>query len=166
MLFFKSATRRAIEFEKKGYDLYVRLAKEAQDKLTKALFKSLAIQEKEHIAYIQAFAKTHTFKKYKTNTVQSEIKKIWKVSKAAAIEVRKDQFKGYELAMSLEDKGYKMYAQAVSKAKDADEQKFYTFLRDMEQDHYASLANVYYYLTENDSWLEENESQTWNWMNM
>lgn len=166
MLFFKSVTDKALEFEEKGYSLYLSLAKKAKDKLTKALFKSLAAQEKDHIAYIQAFAKTKKFKKYKTTKVEADIKKVWTVAKKESIAATKDQLQGYVLAMKLEDKGYKMYTAALAKAQDADEKKFYEFLKQMEQDHYNSLANVYFYLSKNDSWLEENESQTWNWMNL
>lgn len=166
MFFFKSAIDKAIEFEERGYALYVTLAKQAKDKLTKTLFQSLAAQEKDHIAYIQAFAKTKKFKKYKTTKVAAAIKKVWTVAKKQKIEATKDQLKGYVLAMQLEDKGYKMYVAAVAKAKTAEEKKFYEFLQHMEQDHYTSLANVYFYLSNNDSWLSENESQTWNWMNL
>lgn len=166
MLFFKSVTDKALEFEEKGYDLYSSLAKKAKDKLTKTLFQSLAAQEKDHIAYIKAFAKDKKFKKYKTTKVESAIKKVWTVAKKESTEATKDQLKGYVLAMKLEDKGYKMYTKAVAKAKDTDEKKFYEFLQKMEQDHYSSLANVYFYLSNNDAWLAENESQTWNWMNL
>jgi rubrerythrin len=166
MLFFKSVMDKAIEFEETGYALYVKLAKNSKDKLTKALFTSLAAQEKDHIAYIQAFTKHNTFKKYKTTTVESAIKKVWTVAKKESIAATKDKLKGYELAMKMEEKGYKLYTVAVAKAKTADEKKFYEFLKSMEQEHYASLANVYFYMTNNDSWLAENESQTWNWMNL
>lgn len=166
MLFFKSATDKAIEFEETGYELYVKLAKASKDKLTKTLFNSLAVQEKEHIAYIKSFAKTKKFQKYKTTKVEAAIKKVWTVAKKEKIEATKDQLKGYVLAMKLEDKGYKMYTAAAAKAKNTAEKQFYEFLQKMEQDHYASLANVYFYLSNNDAWLEENESQTWNWMNL
>ena len=166
MIFFKSVTDKAVEFEEKGYALYAKLAKTSKDKLTKELFKSLAAQEKDHITYIQEFAKTHAFKKYKTTTVAADIKKVWTVTKKQAIVATKEQLKGYELAMALEDKGYKMYGVAVAKAKTADEKKFYAFLQVMEKDHYESLANVYFYLSNNDYYLEENESKTWNWMNL
>lgn len=71
------------------------------------------------------------FKKYKTTIVESEIKKVWAVAKKESIEATKDKLKGYELAMKLEDKGYKLYAAAIAKAKTADEKKFYEFLKNI-----------------------------------
>lgn len=71
------------------------------------------------------------FKKYKTTIVESEIKKVWAVAKKESIEATKDKLKGYKLAMKLEDKGYKLYAAAIAKAKTADEKKFYEFLKNI-----------------------------------
>ena len=156
----------ALSFELSGYALYQKVAKASKDQLSQMLFLSLAKQEKEHMNYIQAFSKTTKFEKLDYLPLEKSIKKLFGGIKKKPLPISATQIKGYELALKLEDKGYKLYQNALVKAKTPAEKKFFTFLMNMEKEHYSGLANVYFYFTQNDSWLAENESQTWNWMNL
>jgi len=47
------ALRLALDFEKRGYEFYGRVAKDACSESEKALFESLALEENEHYAILQ-----------------------------------------------------------------------------------------------------------------
>ncbi|MFC1517915.1 ferritin family protein [Candidatus Margulisiibacteriota bacterium] len=160
-----TALQEAIKFEEQGVILYSALMKKVQDPLSKKLFGSLAIQEKDHINLINDFSQNKIFKTMPYDPLEQLMQAAYKETKDAAQKKDLSNIEGYDLALQLEDRGFKMYQKALGSATDEEEKKFFKFLMDMEKEHYESLANIYYFLTDNDKWLAENESQTWNWMN-
>ncbi|MBU0580144.1 MAG: ferritin family protein [Candidatus Margulisbacteria bacterium] len=162
-----TAIDEAIKFELEGVTLYTDLQTKAQDILTKKLFESLVAQEKMHLEYITNFSQSRKFEPLRYNPLENSIQKVFEsISQESAKKEKISQAEGYELALKLEDKGYHLYQKALAEASEEEDKKFFKFLSQMEQEHYEALANVYYYLTENDKWLAENESITWSWMNL
>lgn len=156
----------ALYFEEEGYRLYTRLAKEAKNELSKQLFSSLAEQEKYHIEVIKAFAAKTTIKKVSFDKLEMSIKKVYQGLKKEMLGKDLSQIKGIEEALRMEKEGYALYQKAAVEAETNDDKRFFEELMKMEDDHYAALANLYYYYTESDKWLAEDESKTWNWMNL
>lgn len=162
-----TALQEAIKFEEEGVKLYTELLNKSSDELMKRLFQSLVDQEKEHISYINDFAKDKKFKELEYTPLESIMKNIYEATKKEGQQKgQMNNVEGYELALELEDKGYKMYQKAFGSAASEEEKKFFKFLMDMEQEHYEALANIYNFMTDNAKWLAENESTTWNWMNL
>lgn len=155
----------ALLFEQKGYNLYNRLALEAKNELSKKLFSSLAEQELYHINSIKAFASNTEFKKIKFDPLEAEMKKIYKQLGKNMLGKDLSQTTGLEEAMQMEKEGYALYQKALTTAESKNDRIFLENLMAMEDEHYAALANLYYYYTSNDQWLSEDESKTWNWMN-
>lgn len=157
----------AIKFEEEGISLYTELGKKAEDKITERLFNSLVVQEKAHIEYILKYSRDKRAEDLFYVPLEKEIKEIYdSMQKESSGKPKMSDLEGYELALKLEDKGYKLYKNAAGKAADDEDKDFFSFLAKMEQGHYEALANVYNYFADNAKWLAENESHTWSWMNL
>lgn len=156
----------ALYFEEEGYRLYTRLAGEAKNELSKKLFSSLAEQEKYHVEVIKAFAAKTEVKKVAFDKLEMSIKKIYQGLKKETVGKDLSQINGIEEALRMEKEGYALYQKAALEAETKEDKKFFEYLMSMEDEHYAALANLYYYYTESDKWFAEDESKTWNWMNL
>jgi rubrerythrin len=156
----------AVDFELEGISLYLELREKAKNELAIKLFDSLVAQEKEHVDYIKQYTMTKKFKPLATTLIQEQIRALFDTLSDDQKKDKLSNLEGYELALQLETKGYDLYKKAFENAANEEDKQFFEFLMKMEKDHYESLANVYYYFSDNSGWLSENESQTWNWMNL
>ncbi len=161
----KDIIESAIAFEKEGVALYNDLEQKAGNALVRRLFASLKKQEEDHINYIQAYTRSKKFKPMEYIPLEEQIREVYEGEKEAVEHTELSDLEGYALALKLENKGYGMYVEAFEHASNKEDREFFKFLMNMEQEHYEALANVYYYLSHNDQWLAENESETWSWMN-
>jgi rubrerythrin len=167
------ALKISLDFERRGVDFYLNTAKKTKNPLARRLFHSLAIEEIQHIMKFEdIYENLKEQKKWPRWTV-AEGKKLEVIIKDFFAAARKDKticladnIKGLELAMEMEKKGYRMYEEFLEKAADENEKIFYRELLKQESKHYEALANVHSYLTNTGDWLEEEESKTWNWMNL
>ncbi|MCM8822580.1 MAG: ferritin family protein [Candidatus Omnitrophica bacterium] len=157
----------AIEFEIKGVNLYLDLAKKTRNVLGKRLFYSLAQQEVQH-AYL--FDGVGDVPQIETESgrikdIESELKDFW--NKAEKTEIRKEDehFSGYELAIEMEKKSISSYRAFLSESKNEKEKEFLNWIIEEEKKHLEALRNVHYYLTQTADWLQGEESKVWNWMN-
>ncbi|MFA5928183.1 MAG: ferritin family protein [Candidatus Margulisiibacteriota bacterium] len=162
----RNTLQEAIQFEKDGVDLYETLAKDAKNKIAKMLFASLVKQEKDHITYINNYAKIEKFEPMQYIPLEKTVQDIFRTLLAEERKENISNIEGLEAALKLEDKGFRMYKDALEKAEGPEDKKFFKFLMTMEREHYEALANTHLYFTDNNAWVSENESKTWNWMNL
>ncbi|OGS44292.1 MAG: hypothetical protein A2539_02240 [Elusimicrobia bacterium RIFOXYD2_FULL_34_15] len=163
----------ALNFEAKGTALYLKLAKNTKNIISKQLFYSLASQEVDHAKKADEIYEV-LGKGEKNKNVLSKILPSVELSlkefflKAKNIDLKKDiqNIKGYELAMEMEIKGYNVYKNFSKDANNVLESNFFEKLMAQEKEHLDSLRNVYYYLTDTGDWFEEEESKVWSWMNI
>lgn len=162
----------ALDFEKKGVSLYMKLAATTDHLLAKQVFYSLASQEVDHAKRIdEIYARLKNRQGWRlasavlTTNVENQIRKFFSSAGRAQLKKGKANLNGYETAMRMEQKGYAAYQQCHQNAKGTAEKEFYAQLMKEEQSHYETLANVYAFLTGSQDWLQAHESRTWNWMN-
>jgi rubrerythrin len=168
----KSALAFALALEKKGVDLYIRLAARTGNMLAKEVFYSLAKQEVDHAQRVDEIAvrqKTdggwQQTVPVSLKNIETELKKFFKNAGQARLKKNAANIQGYETALKMERKSYNAYQQFAAAADGPAEKEFFLQLAAEENKHYETLANVYFYLTKNDEWVEEEESRVWNWMN-
>ncbi len=68
--------------------------------------------------------------------------------------------------MEMEKKGIKAYNDFLNQTDNEAEKKFFVRLIEEEKKHLEALENVYSYITATGDWLKDEESKTWNWMNI
>lgn len=155
----------AILLEEKGYKFYTELAQETSNELSKKLFLSLAEQEKYHIEQINSYLTKAETVEIKFDSIENTIHELFNSLGKEMIGKDLSQATGLEKAMQMEKEGYALYQEAHDSTDNADDRLFLDKLIKMEKEHYESLANLHFYYTNNEQWLAEEESKTWNWMN-
>jgi len=167
----ESAVRAAINFERKGVSFYMELAAQTENRLGRRLFYTLAKEEVEHILIIDDIHRKLTRGETLPGNIslQTDIEKDMKeffqsFSTEELKEKNNSNIDGYEMAMTIENKGYEMYKNFYEKAQGEKEKEFFQKMMDEEKQHFEALQNVYFYLTSRDHWHSEEESQVWNWM--
>lgn len=159
----KEALKVALDFEKKGYDIYFQASLKAKNEVVRTTFEYLAKQEHHHIKEIADFLKKNdlplklggdlplktqdffnkTFKKFKKKTVMSQ-----------------DELKLYKSAMELEEAAYEFYKTQAAIAKSVDAKKFFEFLVSQENAHFALLQKSLDYIRDPDKFFAGEEN--WN----
>lgn len=160
----------ALDFERRGADLYLELASKAKNSLSKNLFYTLAQQEIEHAKRIDAFytasgREPSAIIYENIDRIEDEIKTFFQSLKDRELPAEKNM-DGYKTAMELEKEGYRAYEAFYRQSKDDKEIQLLEFLLNEEKRHLEAIANVYSYLSDTSDWLELEESKVWNWMNI
>lgn len=163
----KKAFEKALEFEKKGYDIYKERADKTQNPIVKRTFNYLASQEQYHIQeikeYIEKLQDGHGVE-LKGDTLE-DTKKFFSMTVKdfhEKLKLSDDDVKAYEAALHLEKKAYNFYEQKMGLAQDSELRKFFEFLMEQENAHYEFIqkslefskdpANFY---TEEEGWIME-----------
>ncbi len=162
----------AIEFERQGYQKYLRLAEEADNPLARELFQTLAGDELEHARYIQELA----------TSLETPGGEISPLPRHIPLEERMrevfarlgvtgggsgiDNVEGLELAMDLEQGAMDLYRALLGEIEDPGQREVIETLLEQEWQHLEALANVHFFLTSTGQWLDRDESKRWNWMNI
>ncbi len=166
------ALKFVLDFEKKGVDMYMELAAKTDNPLGKKLFYSLGGEEIEHARKADetysgfGSKEDFTLKPIDAPSIETVLKDFFKKLGKAKLKENKEGIEGYELAMDMERKGYETYDNFLKNAKTEAEKSFFKWILKQESEHISAIANVYSYLTGTGDWLEEEESKTWNWMNL
>jgi len=162
-----------LDFENKGAILYMNLAKKTENILGKKLFYSLALQEVEHAekadgikSILASGNNSDGFLPGKAGIVEKELKEFFNKAGKTLLKKGAENLSGYELAMKMERKGYKIYSGYYGESKNKTEKEFFKQIIEQEKEHLDSISNVYSYLTKTGDWLQEDESKTWSWMNL
>lgn len=157
--------KQAIEFEKNGVFMYLEAAGETNNPLARRLFYSLAIEEIEHITWIEDRLSENALPE-KGDILEEKIKHLFQSLKEIQIKEESDNVESLEKAMQMERKGRDLYKSLRDQAVSEGEREFFRRLVAEEERHLTSLENVYSYLTESEDWFHNTEANTWNWMNL
>jgi rubrerythrin len=168
-----SALKLALKTEEEGYRLYKSGAEQSKNEFVRSIFQQLSKDELMHINLIKRFyaelnqsgswiKMSAEEKNYKG--IKGEIKTIFSQTlekvKSGKETISDTDLKVYQQAIDFEKNGVKMYSQLYQETSDSTAQKFYAFLRDMEQEHADTLDNTYQYLKDPDSWYMQKEGWT------
>ncbi|GAB4169309.1 MAG: hypothetical protein Kow00108_02930 [Calditrichia bacterium] len=149
----------ALKTEEEGFTYFTEIANKTKNEFAQSLFRTLAMDEKKHIAIIKRFYdllveeghwKEITEKDMEEFSSEHEIKTIFKdaaqKAKSGSLTISEDDIEAYRMALKFEDDGANMYDELAKKSTDSAARLFYSFLRDMEQGHYDTLKRTLDYL--------------------
>ena len=159
----------AIEMEEKGYNYYDEKAKEAVNKVSRRALESLASQELDHKKTFEKLAEGE--KDFSGDLKAEEIENVIKEVFAEMSDKEKEDWKEkevevYEKALEFEKKTYRLYKDLKEQTDNEQEKEILEKIMQEESSHEDSLQNILYYLTDNTWWMADEESKTWNWMNI
>ncbi len=167
------ALKLALKTEEEGYKLYRDGAAQSKNEFVKSIFEQLFKDELMHMDLIKRFyaelneagswAKlSEEEKNYKG--LKGELKTIFTTT-LKNVESGKETITAsdkevYQRAIEFEKHGVKMYSDLYAETSDDKAKKFYSFLRDMEQEHADVLDDTYQYLEDPDNWYLKEEGWT------
>ena len=161
----KKALQTALDFEKRGREVYQKAASNTKNPLVKKIFSYLSDQELNHIYEIKEFIEwEHPDIDLKGDTmegVQDFFKKEMKNFKKKTT-LSDDDIKAYEAGLELEKTAYNYYKENSAMVDDSDVIKFFKFLMEQENAHYELISKAYEYAknpvgfyTEEEGWVVE-----------
>lgn len=165
------ALQLTLKMETDGYNFFKDAAARAKNPLTKEAFSYFAKWELEHVEFIKKMHKkladtgewlSVDQMNQKVGDAAVVIKTIFKEKHEQIDQHVKDttsDLEAYVLARDIEDKATVFYKQKAETAKDASAKKFFTFMIDLEREHYNILNNSYRYLQ--DPALYNLEEENW-----
>lgn len=140
----KTILKTALEFEKKGFELYSNVAKNTKNELLKDIFTYLASQEEKHVFEIEQYVEENKLnisgddakktKEFFTTTIKSFKEKL---------ELCEEDSHAYEKGMELETSAYEFYKSKLIDAQTPETEKFLKFLMEQENAHYSLIQNAY-----------------------
>lgn len=165
--------KKAYELERKGLEFYISSAASCKNALAKKTLFTLAQEEIKHMIKIDeislAIDNTGKWPDSETESrgsdIEMAIKEFFVKTAKELMEADRDNADIIKKAMEFERKSYDLYDDLSEKAASGPEKQFYNELKAQENQHYAALENVYYYLAHSGDWFEKEESKAWNWMN-
>ncbi len=167
------ALKLALKTEEEGYRLYRTGAEQSKNELVKSIFLQLFKDELMHIDLIKRFyahlndseswaSMTNDERNYKG--LKGEFRTIYSTYLEKIGEGKEsfseNDLEVYQKAIEFEKNGVVMYSRLFDESSDDNAKKFYSFLRDMEQEHADVLDNTYQYLKNPDSWYLNQEGWT------
>ena len=160
-----SSIELALKNEKTEMKFYLGEAARSKNPLAKAMFDTLARDEREHMTRIQGLHGKLTSEGNWPETVKidvagSNIKEILQdiVKQAGSAEDHDDDdIKAIKRAIGFETNGEKFYAELAQTCENPKEKEFFSFLSGIEREHKLSLTDTLGYLEDPESWLEQHE---------
>lgn len=167
------ALQIAIKTEDEGYQLYKNGESNSKNEFVKSIFSQLMKDELMHKALIKRFyAKlqeagswtemTPEEKNYKG--LKGELKTIFSNTldkvKSGEENLNTTDEETYKRAIQFEKDGVQLYGRLLEESTDEKARQFYSFLRDMEQEHADVLDNTYQYLNDPNTWYMQQEGWT------
>ncbi|MFQ6092343.1 MAG: ferritin family protein [bacterium] len=153
----------ALKFEQDGYDFYCSASEKVSNPLGKKMLQWLAREETEHKKKLKsAYEKMKAEGKWGESAPGTEerdtfrFKTLFSQAKEkvkAIVPADVDELKALEMAMEMENKGYKFYTHAQNEIEDPEGKALLESLARDESDHYDALQNTYIYLKTPDLWF-------------
>jgi rubrerythrin len=150
----------ALQTEKDGLEMYNRAAENASNPVAAKMFASLADDEKNHIAIIEAHVRQEGIGRLIDDAARQmpgkKIATIFSDSAGQVVERAKateDDRKVIGVALEFERKGYEFYKKAAEAATDMVEKEMFEFLTGIENEHYAILQRTLDYLDRTGQWF-------------
>ncbi|MBM4053948.1 MAG: hypothetical protein FJ264_04580 [Planctomycetes bacterium] len=163
----------ALQMEKDGAKFYGDLANKTLHPIGKAMFRSFAEDEKQHIKRLQALLSADKSAPSGEKTVDTPKKRLITVFQSMGNELKKtvtmntNDIDAVKLAIKLEEEGLKFYEKTAKESEDEKEKKSFRFLADEEKIHLNVLKNTLEYIEDKERWEAEKEGRIYDlWMDM
>ena len=163
----------AIKTEEEGFNVFTKAAAKTNNVFLKDLFSQLAVDEKKHMHLIKKYYEQISEKSQWETVEPNEIKEMSSKTKLDTIfsdslskmkdgsfEMNDDDLAACKWALKFEDNGAKMYNDLYLKSEDSNAKMFYALLRDMENEHYDTLNNLFQYLDSPESYHKTQDGWT------
>ncbi|MCF6149241.1 MAG: ferritin family protein [Candidatus Kuenenia sp.] len=164
----------ALQMEMDGVKFYSDLANKTLHPIGKAMFRSFAEDEKQHIKRIQALlpAEKESIPS-EEKVADSPKERLITVFQSMGDELKKtvtvstNDIEAVKLAIKLEEEGLKFYEKAANESTDEKEKKSFHFLAEEEKIHLNVLKNTLEYIEDKERWEAEKEGRIYDlWMDM
>ena len=150
----------ALEFEKKGFKIYIDAAKNTENDIVRKTFEYLAGEENNHIEdikeYIEKTSPDFELRGDKLPEVKKRFNKIIGGLEKTT-ELSDDDIEAHEAGMRFEKEAYVFYKDQLEKTDDEDAKKFFKFLMEQEEAHYELIEKTYDYIKNPEGWYAEEE---------
>jgi len=165
------ALQLALKMETDGYNFFKDAATKARTPLAKEAFQYFAEWELEHVEFIKKmYQKLSDSGEWlsvdqmnqKVGDATAAIKTIFKEKHEQIdehVKTETSDLEAYLLAKDIEDKATAFYKSKADVAEDPAAKKFFTFMIDLEREHYNILNNSYRFLQ--DPALYNLEEESW-----
>ncbi|MGR3219857.1 MAG: ferritin-like domain-containing protein [Candidatus Anammoxibacter sp.] len=158
----------AIKQESDGIKFYTDAYEKCKHHLGKAMFKSFADDEKEHLKRLKKLqeAETGSFQNdvAESNIVEAKERLLsvfgrMKDRLESTIQPESDDMEALKVAIELERTGHRLYETAYDETNDVRAKELYKFLAKEEIIHYEILRNTYNYLNSVDKLHAKDEDR-------
>lgn len=159
----KNALKTALEFERKGQNIYDEASKKSENLIAKKTFEYLAKQELNHIREIEAFIKKDSPDIKLEGDTPEETEKFFKTTVKEFKDktfMSHDDKMIYHTAMDLEESAFEFYEEQMKKAKDQKTKRFFEFLLAQENAHFAFLSKSLDFIKHPENFFKNEEN--WN----
>ena len=155
----------ALTNEETEMKFYEHEAARSKNAMAKAMFETLACDEKEHMTRIGTLHRKLVSSGSWPETVKVEvagtnIKSVLEglvVDAGSAADHDDDDMRAVERAIGFETKGEKFYADLARVCDNPKEQELFSFLSGIEREHRLSLTDTLQYLEDPATWLAQRE---------
>ncbi len=136
----KQIISNAIDDEVEAYTYYKNVSEKAKDPAIKTLFGELADEERKHREYLESFLAKPM------SEFRFEASKDYKVADNLETPKLTDDLKpkdGVVLAIKKEQQAMEMYTDLATLSTDAEQERLFSQLANMERGHKARLEDIY-----------------------
>ena len=160
---FKEAMKQALEFEKKGHDIYKHAAEKTNNPIVKKTFTYLAEQETNHIREIQEYVDQEHPDVEKIELKGDKLKEVKQFFKTTTeefkekTELSEDDIKAHETALDLETNAYEFYKEQYDAVEDEKLKVFFKFLMDQENAHFELIQKTLNFIKSPENFYAEEE---------
>jgi len=155
----KKALQKALDFEKKGYDIYFSISEKTQNEIVKRTFVYLAEQETNHIAEIKEFISENYDLDLKGDHF-NDTKEFFKMTVKdfqRKTELSDDDIKAHETALEMEKSAYSFYEEQYNETDKKELKKFFNFLMEQENAHYELIQKTLSFIKDPENYYAELE---------
>jgi rubrerythrin len=155
----REAIATAVKMETDGMAFYRKASESVKSPMGKLMFQSFIKDEERHLEVLNEILQEmfhRTVKEAFVGTPASRIKSIFQENRPMLeerISAEPGDIEALEIAMDMEDKGYKLYKESAEKTGDDKLKALFERLASEEQQHYSMMSNALTYLTDTGNWL-------------
>jgi len=163
-----TALEEAIVNEQDGYKFYMEVAEKLQDERGKALFESLARDEKEHLRILQVeYSEVSSGSQWldlellEGKRAPDSVLVLFPPDAVAGLDLAPDasNLDALQVGMDFERRGYQMYTKAAEETDSLEAKAVFKWLAREENKHYAILSRAYDYLESDGLWYFQDEER-------
>jgi rubrerythrin len=155
----------AMKNERTEMEFYMRESARSRNPLAKAMFDTLAGDEREHMTRITALhgkltksgAWPETVKIEVAGTNVSQVIDNTLTKVGSAVDHDDDDIVAVQRAIAFETNGERFYGELAKACENPKEKEFFAFLSGIEREHKLSLTDTLAYLVDPEAWLEQHE---------